>query len=95
MNGGDYNDANRDQEFESKRIDNSTPQNLNLLCGSLRPLRLICAERLLDAEIAEIRRERRDAQEPRERSLFYGIAGVNPCACPAGDIEKIRKALVL
>src|ERR1041384_316303 len=29
------------------------------------------------------------------RGGFYGVTGVYPCACAAGDVEQIRKALLL
>jgi hypothetical protein len=27
--------------------------------------------------------------------LFYGIAGVNPCACSTGDVEEVGKTMFL
>ena len=61
VDGGNYYDADCDQDFKSKRIDDG-----------LAPLSLLIY-----------------------RGGFYGVTCVYPCACAAGDVEQIRKALLL
>lgn len=76
MDGGNHDDGDCDQEFESERIYKRPLQAFNsaYLC-------------VLCVKLPEIRRERREVSI--SLGLFYGIASINPCACAARNIDEV------
>ena len=88
VNRGNYNNGDADQEFECKRIYKRPPElKLRVLCGPQCSLRQMSFSLSLNAEYTGIRGERREILISLD--LFYGIAGVNPCACAARDIDEV------
>lgn len=86
MNCGYNDDADRNKDFERKRIDNR--RLLGYLCVISA---FLCG--LFNFTPASPQRRRGTQRLRREVRLFYGIAGVNPGACSTGDVDEVGKTM--